>query len=46
MENNPISGFPGPVPPGKNPKSNPNRVLTARVQVQNLQLKTLTTQIN
>ncbi|KAI6544435.1 hypothetical protein MCOR03_011811 [Pyricularia oryzae] len=46
MENSPISDLPGPIPPDKGPESSPNEVLTAKLQAQNLQLKTLTTQIN
>ncbi|KAI6608354.1 hypothetical protein MCOR07_011837, partial [Pyricularia oryzae] len=46
MEDSPISGLPGPIPPNKGPESSPNEILTAKLQAQNLQLKALTTQLD
>ncbi|KAI6544709.1 hypothetical protein MCOR04_011837, partial [Pyricularia oryzae] len=39
MEDSPMSGLPGPIPPDRGPKSSPNEVLTAKLQAQDLQLK-------
>lgn len=46
MENNPISGLLGPIPPNRGPEPSPNEILTVKLQAQNLQLKTLITQID
>lgn len=46
MEDSPMSGLPGPIPPDRGPESSPNEVLTAKLQAQDLQLKALTTQLD
>ncbi|KAH8843614.1 hypothetical protein MCOR01_011808 [Pyricularia oryzae] len=46
MEDSPMSGLPGPIPPDRGPESSPNEVLTAKLQAQDLQLKALTTQMD
>ncbi|EHA55942.1 hypothetical protein MGG_15946, partial [Pyricularia oryzae 70-15] len=46
MEDCPMSGLPGPIPPDRGPESSPNEVLTAKLQAQDLQLKALTTQLD
>lgn len=43
MENNLISGLPNPIPLNKGFKPNPNKILTAKLQAQNLELKILIT---